>query len=216
MPISSAAAACADADARLPLPVNDDQTRIYRAMFDELGANGTVALRTLSSLIDSDSGEALSYNGLKHPNQYVGMASTAGGETEWIYQSKTAKVYAVCEKMTCHSAQLPSNKNFQKIVSLLKTLDKITKKQRKRRSQCSSSLFITSDTVIDTMPVNGTYYMSSTIHNGHSIWESTVNDMVLFKGTSGAWQFDRTIESDTENHVIISLRSTVLPSCDAI
>ena len=37
------------------------------------------------------------------------------------------------------------------------------------------------------------------MHNGHSTWESTLNDMVLFKGTSGAWQFDRTIESETVN-----------------
>ena len=58
---------------------------------------------------------------------------------------------------------------------------------------------ITSDTVIDTMSVSGLYEMSSTIHNGHSTWESTLNDMVLFKGTSGAWQFDRTIESETVN-----------------
>ena len=49
------------------------------------------------------------------------------------------------------------------------------------------------------MPVGGVYEMSSTVHNGHSTWESTLNGMVLFKGTSGAWQFDRTIESDTEN-----------------
>ena len=41
--------------------------------------------------------------------------------------------------------------------------------------------------------------MSSTMHNSHSTWESTSNDIVLFKGTSGAWQFDQTIESDTEN-----------------
>ena len=44
--------------------------------------------------------------------------------------------------------------------------------------------------------------MSTTMHNGHSTWESTVNDMVLFKGTSEFWQFDRTIESDTENNDI--------------
>ena len=48
------------------------------------------------------------------------------------------------------------------------------------------------------MPVAGIYEMSSTMHNGHSTWESTLNDMVLFKGTSGAWQLDRTIESETE------------------
>ena len=49
------------------------------------------------------------------------------------------------------------------------------------------------------MPVGGLYEMSSTMYNGHSTWESTLNDMMLFKGTSGSWQFDRTIESDTEN-----------------
>ena len=49
------------------------------------------------------------------------------------------------------------------------------------------------------MPVSGYYEMSSTMHNGHSTWKSTSNDIVLFKGTSGAWQFDRAIESDTEN-----------------
>ena len=75
----------------------------------------------------------------------------------------------------------------------------MAKKQRKRRTQCSSSLLITSDTVFDAMPVSGLFEMSSTVHNGHSTWESTLNDMVLFKGTSGAWQFDRTIESDTVN-----------------
>ena len=37
------------------------------------------------------------------------------------------------------------------------------------------------------------------MHNGYSTWESTLNDFVLFKGTSGAWQFDRTIESETVN-----------------
>ena len=51
------------------------------------------------------------------------------------------------------------------------------------------------------MPVAGIYEMSSTMHNGHSTWESALNDIVLFKGTSGAWQFDQTIESDTENAV---------------
>ena len=48
------------------------------------------------------------------------------------------------------------------------------------------------------MPVAGIYEMSSTMHNGHSTWESTSNDMVLFKATSGAWQFDRTVEGGTE------------------
>ena len=103
---------CADIDARLPLPVNRDQTRFYRAAFDGLGANGTVAIRTLSSLIDSDSGEALSYNELKNPKQFIGMTSTAGGITEWNYHSKTEKVYAVCEKMACQATQLSGNNTY--------------------------------------------------------------------------------------------------------
>ena len=49
------------------------------------------------------------------------------------------------------------------------------------------------------MPVAGIYEISSTMHNGHSTWKSALNDIVLFKGTSGAWQFDQTIESDIEN-----------------
>ena len=49
------------------------------------------------------------------------------------------------------------------------------------------------------MPVAGIYERSSTMHNGHSAWKSTSSDIVLFKGTSDAWQFDQTIESDTEN-----------------
>ena len=49
------------------------------------------------------------------------------------------------------------------------------------------------------MPVAGIYEMSSTMHNGHSTWKSTLSDIALFKGTSGAWQFDHTIQSDTEN-----------------
>ena len=106
VPIVSAAASCAELNARLPLPVNFDQTRLYRAAFDELGANGTVALRSLSSLIDSDSGEALSYNELENPKQYIGMTSTAGGETKWKYQAKTKKVYAVCENVSLNSNQL--------------------------------------------------------------------------------------------------------------
>ena len=42
--------------------------------------------------------------------------------------------------------------------------------------------------------------MSSTVHNGHSTWESTSNDLVLFKETSGAWRFDRRVESNADNH----------------
>ena len=56
LPIAFAAAACAEADARLPLPVNREQTRYYRAAFDELGANDTVALRGETGFIDSESG----------------------------------------------------------------------------------------------------------------------------------------------------------------
>ena len=80
IPISSAVAACADADARLPLPTNDDQTHLYRAIFDELGAN--VALRLKSGFIDIESGEAPSYNKLNDPKQFIGMASTANEGTE--------------------------------------------------------------------------------------------------------------------------------------
>ena len=67
---------------------------------------------------------------------------------------------------------------------------------RQGRSQCSSSLLITTDAVIDTMPVSGLYEMSATMYNAHSTWESTSNEIVLFKSTSGAWQLDRTVEND--------------------
>ena len=103
LPIASAANACAHLNARLPLPVNRDQTRLYRAIFDELGANGTVALRTLTSLTDSESGEAISYNELDDPKQYIGMASTANEKTKWNSYSRTEEVYAVCEKISCQS-----------------------------------------------------------------------------------------------------------------
>ena len=108
IPIGSAAAACDDLNASLPLPVTRNQTRNYREIFDELGAKGTVALRSLTNLIDSESGEALSYNELKDPKQYIGMASTASGETEWNYQSKTKSVYTVCEKTSCPPIQSKS------------------------------------------------------------------------------------------------------------
>ena len=101
IPISSAAAACADADARLPLPTNDDQTRLYRAIFDELGANGTVALRLKSGFIDIESGGAPSFNKLNDPKQFIGMTSTVDGETEWKSFSKADTVYTVCEKTSC-------------------------------------------------------------------------------------------------------------------
>ena len=116
-PIASAVAACADLDARLPLPVNQDQTRLYREAFDDLGANGTVALRSLTSLIDLESGEALSYNELDDPRQYIGMASAASGKTKWNYQSKNEMVYAVCERILC---QLLEGKTDRKTHFLLK------------------------------------------------------------------------------------------------
>ena len=194
--IASAAAACAKVDAHLPLPVNRDQTRLYRAIFDELGANGTVALRGESGFIDSESGELLSHDELDDPKQHIGMASTVTGKTKWKSYSETDEVYTVCEMMSCDLAkstgEVDSYLNWSILVS-----DAIANKKQKEGSQialCSSSLLITSD----TMPVSGLYEMSSTMHNGHSTWESTLNDLLLFKAASGAWQFDRTIESDTE------------------
>ena len=111
IPISSAAAACADVDARLPLPVNDDQTRLYRAIFDELGANGTVALRLKSGFMDIDSGEAPSYNKLNDPKQFVGMAATADEEAEWKSHSKDEKVFTVCEKTSYQAIEQSGNEH---------------------------------------------------------------------------------------------------------
>ena len=112
LPISSAAAACVDADARLPLPANNDQTRLYRGIFDELGANGTSALRLMSSFIDIESGEAPSYNKMNDPKQFVGMMSTADGETEWSFQLKKEKVYTVCEKTSCQAARQSGDNKY--------------------------------------------------------------------------------------------------------
>ena len=95
---------CVDADARLPLPVNNDQTRLYRGIFDKLGANGTVALRLMSSFIDIESGEAPSYNKMNDPKQFIGMTSTADGDTEWKSFSKADTVYTVCEKTSCQQS----------------------------------------------------------------------------------------------------------------
>ena len=111
IPISSAAAACADADARLPLPTNDDQTRLYRAIFDELGANGTVALRLKSDFIDIESGEAPSYNKLNDPKQFIGMMSTADEKLEWKSYSKAEKVFTVCEMISCQAIEQSGNKH---------------------------------------------------------------------------------------------------------
>ena len=112
LPIVSAAAACAGADARLPLPINDDQTRFYRAIFDELGANGTVALRLKSGFIDIESGEAPLYNKIKDPKQFIGMTSTS----EWLYQANDENVFTVCEKMSCQAVHQPGDKKVQKTV----------------------------------------------------------------------------------------------------
>ena len=105
LPIASAAAACAEVDARLPLPVNRDQTRLYRAVFEELGANGTVALRGESGFIDSESGELLLHAELDDPKQYIGMASTVTGRTKWKSYSETDQVFTVCEMMSCDLAK---------------------------------------------------------------------------------------------------------------
>ena len=126
LPIASAAAACADLNARLPLPINRDQTRLYRAAFDKLGANGTVALRSLSNLIDSDSGKTLSYNELKDPKQYIGMTSIANEKTEWNYQSKSEKVYVVCKKISCQEIPLSGDKKYpQRLINHYKSQIKL-------------------------------------------------------------------------------------------
>ena len=111
LPITSAAAACAGADARLPLPVNDDQTRFYRAIFDELGANGTVALRLKSGFIDIESGKAPSYNKLNEPKQFIGMTLTAYEETDWKSHSKDEQVFTVCEKVSCQAIKQSGNEH---------------------------------------------------------------------------------------------------------
>ena len=81
-----------------------------RAIFDELGANGTVALRGESGFIDSESGEALLHDEVDDPKQFIGTASTASGKTKWITYSKDEKVYAVCEKMICQYNKLTGDK----------------------------------------------------------------------------------------------------------
>ena len=123
-PIASAAAACAEVDARLPLPVSREQTRFYRAAFDELGANGTVALRGESGFIDSESGEALLHDELDDPKQYIGMVSTVTGKTKWKTYSKAEKVYTVCERISCRGVQLSGTKVVIKIVRELFNLYK--------------------------------------------------------------------------------------------
>ena len=113
IPISSAAAACADADARLPLPTNDNQTHLYRAIFDDLGADGTVALRLKSGFIDIESGKAPSYNKLNDPKQFIGMASTANEETDWKSHSTDEKVFTVCEKISCQAIEQSGNEHLR-------------------------------------------------------------------------------------------------------
>ena len=79
--IANAASACADLNAELPLPLNRDQTRFYRAIFDDLGANGTVALRGESGFIDPKSGDELKHDELDdNPKQYLGMTSSKIGK----------------------------------------------------------------------------------------------------------------------------------------
>ena len=124
MPIGSAAAACADLNAHLPLPLNRAETRLYRAVFDELGANGTVALRGDSGFRDSKSGKPLSYNELDELDQinYIGMAPKVIGRTKWNSYQMTEQVYAVCEKITCRSESAgTSNKDSSKSFFIKKT-----------------------------------------------------------------------------------------------
>ena len=105
-------AACADLNAHLPLPINRNQTRLYRAAFDQLGANGTVALRGESGFIDSDSGKLLSHDELDDPKQHIGMASTSSGKTKWKTYLKDEKVYTVCERVSCQGVQRSGNKKI--------------------------------------------------------------------------------------------------------
>ena len=106
MPIASAAAACADLNARLPLPLDPDQTRLYRAVFDELGANGTVALRGQSGFVDSESGKLLSYNELEGSDgtRYLGMTRNLKDEIKWRSYWPTKHVYTICEMVSCQSS----------------------------------------------------------------------------------------------------------------
>ena len=55
------------------------------------------------------------------------------------------------------------------------------------------------DSKYRAMEIGGIYEMSSTMHNNHSTWESTSNDMKLFKGSFGVWQIDQTIQNDIFN-----------------
>ena len=85
-----------------------------------------MALRSLSNLIDSDSGKTLSYNELKDPKQYIGMTSTANEKTEWNYQSKSEKVYAVCERVSCQVVPLSGdNKYPQRLINPYKSQIKL-------------------------------------------------------------------------------------------
>ena len=117
MPIASAAAACADSNARLPLPVNRDQTRLYRAIFDELGANGTVALKGKRSVIDPDDGKVILYDELDEfdQNQYIGMMPQSNGHVNLSFRPTSEQVYVVCE--ACQSVQSTPTGNTCKIYS---------------------------------------------------------------------------------------------------
>lgn len=106
MQIASATAACADLNARLPLPINRVQTRLYQAIFNKLGANRTVALRAKSGFIDSESGEAISYDERSDPERYIGMNFMKSENIEWNSYSSTKKVYTVCEKISCQKGKI--------------------------------------------------------------------------------------------------------------
>ena len=52
-----------------------------------------------------------SYNKLNDPKQFVGMTSTADGETKWNSYSKDEKVFAVCEKISCQAIEQSGNEH---------------------------------------------------------------------------------------------------------
>ena len=114
MPIASAGSACAALNARLPLPINRDQTHLYRAAFDKLGANGTVALRSESEFFDSESGRTLAYDGDLEEfdkRRHLGMRLNENQMIKWRSYKKTKRVYAVCEKVLCDSVSSKSTGN---------------------------------------------------------------------------------------------------------
>ena len=107
MPIGSAAGACLDLNAHLPLPVNFNQSRHYRSIFDDLvGNDATVALRLRGgvSVFDFNNGERVTYNELNrslYQNQWIGMMPELSNEITWEMFSSNEHVYTVCEKELC-------------------------------------------------------------------------------------------------------------------